>query len=54
MKYAFKDFITIRTQILQNSILNSLLLAYLSASKGPVFVGKTLVKLEGELKKLVK
>ena len=54
MKYAFKDFITIRTQILQNSILNSLLIAYLSASKGPVFVGKTLVKLEGELKKLVK
>lgn len=54
MKYELSDFLTTRTQILQNSVLNNLLIAYLSSSKGPVFVGKTLIKLEGKLKDLVK
>lgn len=54
MKYELSDFLTIRTKILQNSVLNSLLIAYLSSAKSPIFVGKTLVKLDGKLKKMVK
>lgn len=50
MKYTVNDFLNLRIRILRNSILNHLLVAVLSGNKGPIKVGTSIIRLEGELK----
>lgn len=54
MKYQANDFLKLRSLILKNSIFNSLLVAYLLNTHTPVVVGKSLIRLEGKLRRLVK
>ena len=54
MQYTFSNFLAVRDLIIQNSILNQILAAYLSDRKEPIVVGKALKKLEGKLRNQVR
>jgi len=54
MPYIVEDFFTLRTAILNNSILSQLLAGIVSHTKTPIIVGKSLIWLKGVYRGIIK
>lgn len=53
MKHSAVDFLSLRSQIIKNSVLNSLLASTICNTKEPVVVGSSLIRLTGKPRSLL-